>query len=61
MLLKKVHRVHAMRRIVLMDSFSLLTSEAYILASTRGPMGHILDTGIRCFRAIRVGISTAAQ
>ena len=24
-------------------------------------MGHILDTGIRCFRAIRVGISTAAQ
>ena len=54
MLLKKVRRVHAMRRIVLMDSFSLLTSEAYILASTRGPMGHILDTGIRCFRAIRV-------
>ena len=24
-------------------------------------MGHILDTGIRCFRAIRMGISTAAQ
>ena len=24
-------------------------------------MGHILDTGIRCFRAIRVGISTAAN
>ena len=28
---------------------------------TRGPLGHILDTGIRCFRAVRVGISTAAQ
>ena len=28
---------------------------------TRGPMGHILDTDIRCFRAVRVGISTAAQ
>ena len=24
-------------------------------------MGHILNTGIRCFRAIRVEINTAAQ
>ena len=26
------------------------------LVKTRGPLGHILDAGIRCFRAIRVGI-----
>ena len=31
-----------------------------ISLSTRGPMGHILDTGIRCFRAMRDGISTAS-
>ena len=28
---------------------------------TRGPIGHILDTGITCFGAITLGISTAAQ
>ena len=31
------------------------------LIITRGPMGHILDTDIRYFRATRVEINTAAQ
>ena len=31
------------------------------IRETRGPLGHILDTGIRCFRAARMGVSRAAQ
>ena len=28
---------------------------------TRGPLGHLLDTAIRCFRAVRVGIIIAEK
>ena len=28
---------------------------------TRGPLGHLLDTAIRCLRAKRVGITTAEK
>ena len=28
---------------------------------TRGPLGDLLDTAIRCFRAIRVGITKAGK
>ena len=28
---------------------------------TRGPLGHLLDTTIRCFRAIREGITIAEK
>ena len=27
-----------------------------VILLTRGSLGHVLDTGIRCFGAIRVGI-----
>ena len=41
-------------------SFCLHKIKVADLGTTRGAMGHVLNTGIRCFGAIRVGISTAA-
>ena len=33
----------------------------WILVLTRGPLGHLLDTAIRCFRAVSVGITKAEK
>ena len=38
-----------------------LDKKIEFLIETRCPMGHMPDTDIRCFRSIRVGISTAAN
>ena len=42
----------------ILNSCSILLISIYnqILRLTRGPVGYLLDTAIRCFRAIRVGI-----
>ena len=35
--------------------------DKYFILSTRGPLGYLLDTAIKCFRAIRVGIIIAEK
>ena len=40
---------------------SSLSEQIMIHGKTRGPLGHLLDTAIRCFRAVRVGITIAEK
>ena len=55
------HILLIFKRSYRMRSRKVAPSIFYIMNKTRGPMGHILDTDIRYFRATRVGISTAVQ
>ena len=41
--------------------YTVDTFMIWLLSITRGPVGHLLDTAIRCFRAKRVGITIAEK
>ena len=38
------------RECLFMKKSTLFTTEVYFNAQTRGPLGHLLDTAIRCLR-----------